>query len=184
MLSNSKKNVLLMYVCQTISTIHLKPVRGTVAESEQRASFVARSAEWHTTTPNEHPPLRSGLCAWVVKVFSTAGQTKKPVGRPVALEFFARGKDIRRKPRGHQWNGAKTRRFRPQNSKNACRRNRSNPVWNTHGCPPHLKRCGYAVRRSPPIKCGLIFQKVVLKRIEKSLGTGSDDAILTCAIAN
>jgi hypothetical protein len=40
------------------------------------------------------------------------------------------------------------------------------------------------VRRSPPIKCGLIFQKVVLKRIEKSLGTGSDDAILTCAIAN
>ena len=167
MLFNSNKNVLLMNICQTISTIHLKPVRGTVAESEQRASFVARSAEWHTTTPNERPPLRSGLCAWVVKVFSTAGQTKKPVGRPVAPEFFARGKNIRQKLRVLQLNGAKTRRFRPQNSKNACRRNLSNPVWNTHGCPPHLKKYGYAVLRSPPIKCVLIFQRALSPWIEK-----------------
>lgn len=167
MLSNSKNNVLLMNVCQTVSTIHLKPVRGTVAESEQRASFVARSVEWHTTTPNERPPLRSGLCAWVVKVFSTAGQTKKPVGQPVGLEFFARDKDIRQKPRGRQWNGAKTRLFHPQNSKNECRRKRSNPAWNIHGCPPHLKKYGYAVLRSPPIKCVLIFQRALSPWIEK-----------------
>ncbi len=161
------KNVLLMNICLTLSAINLKPVRGTVAESEQRASFVARSAEWHTTTPNERPLLRSGLCAWVVRVFSTAGQTKKPVGRPVGLGFFVRGKGIRRKPRAPQWNGAKTPLFHPQNSKNECRRNRSSLAWNTHGCQPHLKMCGCAVLRSPPIKCVLIFQRMPSPWIEK-----------------
>ena len=150
-----------MNICLTLSAINLKPVRGTVAESEQRASFVARSAEWHTTTPNERPRLKSELCAWAVKVFSTAGQIKKPAGQPVGLGFFVHGKGIRRKPRTPQWNGAKTPLFHLQNSKNECKRNRSSLAWNTHGCLPHLKRCGYAVLRNPPIKYVLTFQRVL-----------------------